>query len=214
MRKVMRIGARILLAICLLCLLYRWVNPVSTIMLKRWVMGDHVSRHFTSLENISPSLVEAVIVAEDARFCTHGGVDWEALELNLFKSKHTHGASTITMQVTRNLFLWQGHSYIRKAIEIPLAIMVDLVLGKRRTMEIYLNIAEWGRGIFGAEAAARYYFHTSARRLTVRQAALLVAILPSPKHRNAADPGAYTQHYAGKISRRMEMDSAMLRCLR
>ena len=216
-RILMRIMAGFFLLTCLLCLFYRVVNPVSTLMLKRWAFGQAVEYHYVPMNHMSPNLVEAVIVAEDGRFCMHHGVDWNALQNAVVKALEesgTHGASTITMQAARNLFLWQGRSYVRKVIEIPLSLMVDAVLGKQRTMEIYLNIAEWGKGLFGAEAASQHYFHKSVRHLTAQEAALLVAVLPSPTHRNPGDPGVYTRYYAEKIAHRIQTNSALTQCLR
>src|SRR3954471_20440666 len=166
-----------------LSLLYLAVTPPSTLMLARWVTGRAVQRIVVPLTAISPFLPAAVIASEDARFCQHHGVDWDALSDvvdDMGDGGPARGASTITMQTAKNAFLWSSRSYIRKAIEIPLALYLDLVWGKRRTMEIYLNVAEWGQGIFGAEAAARHHFGKSARELTRREAALLATALPNP----------------------------------
>ena len=210
--------AYFLLCVCLLSIAYRVSVPPSTLMLKRWLMGERVERSWVPIRLMSPNLIEGVIVAEDARYCQHRGVDWVELRRAVTEaaeeSENPRGASTITMQTARNLFLWQGRSYIRKALEIPLAMLIDIVIGKRRTMEIYLNIAEWGEGIFGAEAASQHYFHKSVRYLSAGEAALLVASLPSPVRRNPAKPGAYTQKYAGKITRRLQADAAVVGCVR
>ena len=217
-RIILRVVTGFLFITSLLCVLYQWVNPVSTMMLKRWVFFQHVEYHYTTLSHMSPHLIKAVIVAEDARFCGHHGIDWEELKKAIVEaaeeSEGPRGASTITMQVARNLFLWQGRSYIRKLIEMPLSLVVDPLLGKPRTLEIYLNIAEWGKGIFGAEAASQHYFHKPARALSQNEAALLVSVLPDPIRRNPANPGVYTQFYAHKITRRLEMGSAFTGCLR
>lgn len=222
MMRLLRFIARLLMwflvAVCLLCLLYRFVNPVSTLMLKRWAFGQSVTREYMPLRYMPLSLPAAVVAAEDTRFCKHRGVDWGALRYAVVEAaeefESPRGASTVTMQLARNLFLWQGRSYARKALEIPLALVVDLLIGKRRTMEIYLNIAEWGDGIFGAEAASQHYFKKSVRRLSAKEATLLVAALPSPLRRNPAKPGPYTKKYAEKITRRLQMDAAALGCLR
>ena len=167
---------------------------------------------------ISPQIIEAVIAAEDARFCHHNGVDWNALRLAMVEAAEEgeapKGASTITMQVTRNLFLWQSRSYIRKVLEIPFSGMIDMVMSKRRIMEIYLNIAEWGDGVFGVESASRHYFKKSSSSLNAHEASLLVSALPSPVKRNPAKPGLYTKQYAGKINRRLNADVAYTGCLR
>ena len=206
-----------LLITCLLSLLYRVVNPVSTVMLKRWAFNQRVDHTYTPLSHMSPHLVKGIIVAEDARFCMHHGVDWQEMKKALVDATEDaspRGASTLSMQVTRNLFLWQGRSYIRKILEVPLSMFVDLIIGKPRLLEIYLNIAEWGRGIFGAEAASQHYFHKSARYLTQDEATLLVSVLPDPTRRNPANPGVYTQFYAHKIEQRLQKNTAITHCLR
>jgi monofunctional biosynthetic peptidoglycan transglycosylase len=197
------VGASLALALGLAALIfvYRFVPPVSTLMLARWLEGETVERHYVPLERISGFLRAAVIVSEDAHFCEHNGVDWGALREVLDRpgaNGPTRGASTIPMQTAKNLFLWPSRSYLRKAIEIPLALLIDLAWSKRRILEVYLNLAEWGPGIFGAEAAARHYFHKSADRLDAREAALLATALPNPGHRNAAKP---SQRHAGLATR-------------
>ena len=175
-------------------------------MLARWVTGRAVQRIVVPLTAISPFLPAAVIASEDARFCQHHGVDWDALSDvvdDMGDGGPARGASTITMQTAKNVFLWSSRSYIRKAIEIPLALYLDLVWGKRRTMEIYLNVAEWGQGIFGAEAAARHHFGKSARDLTRREAALLATALPNPILRDPARPLNGQRIHAAKVLGRM-----------
>lgn len=181
---------------------YAVVPPVSTLMLWRWATGERVVRHWRPLEAISPALVRAVVVAEDARFCLHPGVDWseirDAIE-EVHDLREARGASTIAMQTAKNLFLWQGRHLVRKAIEIPFAYYINLVWSKRRIVEVYLNIAEWGpNGEFGAEAAARRAFRKSARDLTVQEATLLAAALPNPIRRNAGQPGPLLQRVAAR----------------
>lgn len=181
--------------------LYAVVNPVSTLMLWRWVTGQRVERIFVPLSNISPSLVRAVIAAEDGRFCSHHGLDFREIQNALEDADdfdELRGGSTITQQVAKNLFLWPGRSYVRKALEMPLALWIDLALSKRRILEIYLNIAELGpNGEFGAEAGARRAFGRSARDLSPYQAALLAASLPNPVTRNARSPGPGLRRLAG-----------------
>ncbi len=184
----------LLLALCLagLIIAYRFVTPYSTLMLARLVAQKKIDRIAVPLNAMSPRLIAAVIASEDAHFCHHHGVDWGALREVIDQSGEdgpSRGASTIAMQVARNLFLWQSpFSYIRKGLEIPLALVLDFVWPKRRLLEIYLNIAEWGDGIFGAEAAAETYFHKPARGLDLREAALLVAVLPDPADRDPRHP--------------------------
>ena len=177
----------------LLTPLYWVVNPVSTLMLGRWAMGQRVQRTVVSLERMGPYLPVTVVVAEDARFCSHHGLDFQEIKEVLDDAQEggeLRGASTITQQTVKNLFLWPSRSYFRKALEVPLAIWFDLILPKRRIMEIYLNIAEWGPdGVFGAQAAARRAFDKPAATLTPREAALLAASLPNPVARDPSRPG-------------------------
>ncbi len=181
--------------------LYRFIDPVSTVMLWRFATRQRVERTVVPLERIAPALPRAVIAAEDGSFCTHRGIDWRGLREAFNEAddiSEMRGGSTITQQVAKNLFLWQGRSYLRKALELPLALWIDLVLPKRRVMEIYLNIAEWGpNGRFGAEAAARHAFGKPARELTAREAAALAAVLPSPRRRSAGRPSAAVRRLAG-----------------
>ena len=192
--------------------------PVSTLMMARTLTLQSITRRYEPLSAISPSLVRAVIAAEDGKFCSHHGVDWDALhdvveDLADDDEDASHGASTITMQTTKNLFLWNGHSYLRKGLEIPFALGIDAVWSKHRILENYLNIAEFGVGIFGAEAAARHYFHKSARALSPHEAALLAATLPNPKRRNPARPSGYVIGYAATIEARAAQ-GANTNCLR
>ena len=181
--------------------LYRFVNPVSTLMVWRWVTGHRVERTFVPLQQIAPALPLSVIVAEDGRFCSHRGVDFQELRGIVEDAEDfgdLRGGSTVTQQTVKNLFLWQGRSVVRKVLELPLALWADLVLPKARIMEIYLNIAEWGpNGQFGAEAGSRFAFGKSARQLSAREAALLSAILPNPLVRSARQPGPEVQRLAG-----------------
>ena len=196
--------------------LYRVIDPVSTLMLWRRATGARVERTWTPLTVVAPTLPRAVIAAEDGRFCVHRGVDLGELRAAIEDAddlSDMRGGSTIAQQTAKNLFLWQGRSYVRKALELPLALWLDLVLGKRRLMEVYLNIAEWGpNGEFGGEAAARHAFGKSARDLTSREAALLAAILPNPRSRSAARPGPGIRRLAGIYEARAARLSA--ECLR
>ena len=138
--------------------------------------------------------MRAVIASEDARFCAHHGIDLVELQNALDdEDGRFRGASTITMQAVKNLFLWTGRDWVRKALEAPLALYADLVLSKRRIMEIYLNVVEWDTGIYGAEAASQHYFGVPAAKLSAAQAARLAAILPSPETRDAGNPGRGTR---------------------
>jgi monofunctional glycosyltransferase len=197
---------------------YRFIDPVSTPMLWRWATGSRVERVTLPLNRISPALPLAVIVAEDGSFCRNPGIDLGAMREALRHSSEigeSRGASTITQQTVKNLFLWQGRSYVRKALEIPLALWLNLVLPKRRILEIYLNIVELGpNGEFGAEAGARWAFGKSARDLNGREAAELASILPNPYRRSARTPGFLVRRLAGLYERRSEEFSGLAACVR
>jgi monofunctional biosynthetic peptidoglycan transglycosylase len=197
--------------------LYLFGQPVSTPMLWRWVTGQPVDRRYMPLDAIAPALPLSVMAAEDGRFCSHFGVDLHELRDAIQDADditEARGGSTITQQVAKNLFLWGGRSFLRKALELPLALWIDLVLPKRRIMEIYLNIAEWGpNGQFGAEAGARYAFGKSARTLGAHQAALMAAILPNPVTRSARRPGAGVRRLAGIYLRRAHRIGGAADCL-
>ena len=198
---------------------YRFLNPVSTPMLWRWATGGRVDRTFVPLADIAPSLPLSVIVAEDGSFCHNRGIDLGALREAIEESDddlaRARGGSTITQQTAKNLFLWSGRSFVRKALEFPLAIWLYLVLPKQRLMEIYLNIVAWGpHGEFGAEAASRFAFGKSARDLTAREAAELAAILPNPIRRSARTPGTIVQRLAALYEKRAAAHPGLASCLR
>ena len=199
--------------------LYRSVTPVSTPMLWRWATGSRVERIFVPLGRIAPSLPQTVIVAEDGSFCHNRGIDLRAVREALEQADEdigeARGGSTITQQTAKNLFLWQGRSFVRKALEFPLALWINLVLPKRRVLEIYLNIVEWGpNGEFGAEAAARWAFGKSAHDLTARESAELAAILPNPLRRSARTPSPLVRRLAGLYVRRATDYPALDACIR
>lgn len=194
---------------------YRVVTPVSTLMLARWATLRSAERAAVPLEAVAPAVPLAVVASEDARFCLHRGVDWDALrEVVEDEDGPSRGASTVPMQVAKNLFLWPGRSYLRKGLEIPIALYLDLVWPKRRMMENYLNIAEWGPGVFGIEAAARRHFGKSARDLSRQEAALLVAALPNPILRNPGRPSARHRNLASRLLLRMNATVPFATCLR
>ena len=167
LRWIVRIIAAGLILLLASLILGRFVPVPSTLMLARWATGKDVHRIWRPLEAMPRSLVEAVIASEDQRYCTHHGVDFIALNDVLSdEDGPSRGASTVTMQLAKNLYLWPGRSYLRKGLELPLALILDLAWGKARVMEVYLNIAEWGEGIFGAEAAAQHYYKKPASSLT------------------------------------------------
>lgn len=218
LRAVMIIAVAVFLLPYVLVLLYRFVNPVSTLMAWRSLTGQRIERSLVPLARLPMALPLAVIAAEDGRYCSHGGVDFQALRGIVEEAEdfdQLRGGSTITQQTVKNLFLWQGRSFVRKALEFPLALWTDLVLPKRRVLEIYLNIAEWGpEGQFGAEAGARRAFGKSARDLTAREAALLAAILPDPVRRDARQPGASEQRLARIYEARASASPWLGDCIR
>ena len=197
---------------------YRFIDPVSTLMFWRWVTGARVERYVVPLERIAPALPLAVIASEDARYCSHAGIDWQELQVAMEDAEdisEMRGGSTITQQVAKNLFLWHGRSVVRKALEAPLALWINLVLPKRRVLEIYLNIAEWGpNGEFGAEAGTRRAFNKPARTLTAGEAALLAAVLPNPRRRSARQPGPGVRRIAGRVQARAAGSPAIDACVR
>lgn len=207
--------ALVLLLPYLLVPLYRVVDPVSTLMLWRRATGARVARTVVTLDRIAPVLSATVIASEDAHFCTHHGVDWGVIRDAIEEAddlSEARGGSTITQQLAKNLFLWGGRSYLRKTLELPLSFWIDLVLPKRRILEIYLNIAEWGpSGQFGAEAGSRYAFGRLARDVSAREAATLAAVLPNPHRRSARIPGPAVRRLAGVLEARAR--SADVSCL-
>ncbi|MGB8278347.1 MAG: monofunctional biosynthetic peptidoglycan transglycosylase [Methylovirgula sp.] len=216
-RWLLRLFLLLALILAGLITAYRFVTPISTLMLARMVQQQKIDRIYAPLDAMSSHLIAAVITSEDAHFCHNHGVDWGALREVIDESGEdgpSRGASTITMQVARNLFLWQSRSYIRKALEIPVALALDFVWPKRRILEIYLNIAEWGDGIFGAAAAAKTYFHKTVGALDAREAALLVAVLPDPHHRDPRHPNRPLLLHARVVMSRLHEAAPFLACLR
>ena len=214
-------GAALALALVLLLPyvlvpLYRVINPISTLMLWRWATGARVERSFVPIERMAPALPVTVIASEDGRFCTHSGIDWRELRERLEdvdEISAARGVSTISQQTAKNLFLWPGRSFLRKGLEVPLALWIDLVLPKWRVLEIYLNVAEWGpNGQFGAETGSRYAFNKSARSLTPREAALLAAVLPNPRRRSAKQPGPAVRRLAAIYEARGAAQASLAFC--
>ena len=207
----------LLIAVPMLLLpLYRVVDPpVTAVMaLNRVIEGGAMEQDWIPLSRISPHLVRSVLVSEDARFCSHHGIDWVEVQNALDdEDGRLRGASTITMQTVKNLFLWTRRSWIRKGLEAPLALYAELFLSKRRIMEIYLNVVEWDVGVYGAGAAAQSSFGVPAARLSATQAARLAAVLPSPATRDAANPGPGTARLAGRIAARAARGDANIACV-
>jgi monofunctional biosynthetic peptidoglycan transglycosylase len=184
-----RIIKRVILALFILQFLYilllKWVDPPITLtQLGSWISGDGLKRSYVSMKNISPYAKLAVICSEDQLFPDHDGFDFKNIEKAMKhnqKSKSLHGASTISQQVAKNVFLWQGRSWIRKGLEVYFTFMIELIWGKKRILEMYLNVSEMGKGVYGIEAAAHYYFNKPAASLTRQEAAKIAACLPNPK---------------------------------
>ena len=192
--------------------------PISNVMILRLFTGNGLDKHWVSLDRMSPNLARAVISSEDARFCEHYGVDWvefQGVVEDAFDDGEgpIRGASTIPMQTAKNLFLWDGRFFLRKGLEVPLALWMDLVWSKRRMIEVYLNIVEWAPGVYGAEAAAQHHFKKSAAKLTRREAALLAAVLPNPIKRKAGKPSRGVAAIANRIQIRMRTMGPYLTCL-
>lgn len=205
-RFMMWAGVTYASILVLLLAVYRFVDPpMSSLMVQQRLLGQPITQQWVSLDDVSPEVVRAVMLSEDGRFCTHAGVDLEEMQNAIEKAGDglPRGASTISMQVIKNLLLWPSKSYLRKAIEIPLTYLMEVLWPKRRIMEIYLNIAEWGPGIFGVEAASQHHFNKSARQLNEREASLLAVALPNPIARDAGDPGRKTRRLATDIQARM-----------
>lgn len=220
LRKVAMLALVLLAAPYALTLVYRYIDPpASMLMLIRKAGGTAVDYRWQPINDISAHLITAVASAEDARICAHNGVDWDVLH-GLVKdaladdNEPARGGSTIAMQTAKNLYLWPHRSYLRKGLELPLSLWIGLVWPQRRTMEVYLNIAEWGPGIFGAEAAARHYFNRPASKLTRRQAIALAASLPNPMIFNPGRPGPKLRRRARRLASRTPRDPDYLACLR
>jgi len=216
-RNLLLIVLAALLLPYLVAPLYRVGHPVSTLMAWRWLRSAPMSRQWVDFSAISPFLPRSVVAAEDANFCSHHGVDWGALREVIDDAEDgevARGGSTITQQVAKNLFLWPGRSMVRKALELPLALWIDLVLPKQRILEIYLNTAELGpSGQFGAETGSAYAFGHPASALAPREAALLAATLPNPVRRSARNPGPGVRRVAGIYMARAQ-SSGLQRCWR
>ena len=214
-RNLLLIVLAALLLPYLLAPLYRAGHPVSTLMAWRYLTGAPMSRQWVDFSAISPYLPRSVVSAEDAKFCSHHGIDWDALREVIDDAEDgevTRGGSTITQQVAKNLILWPGRSVVRKALELPLALWIDLVLPKQRILEIYLNIAELGpSGQFGAQAGSTYAFGRPASAVSPRDAALLAAILPNPVKRSARNPSPGVRRLAGTYMARAQA-SSLQRC--
>ena len=191
-----------------LVLFYKWVPvPITATMIMDEEVWEHgLTKDWESLGSIDRNLVSAVIAAEDGKFCTHNGFDTEAIAKAVARNAQggrIRGGSTITQQTAKNVFLWQGGGYFRKGVEAWFAFLIEHIWGKRRIMEVYLNVAETGIGTYGAEAGAQRYFGHSVARLSASEASRMAAALPLPKQRAVINPTGFTRRYANTISARM-----------
>jgi monofunctional biosynthetic peptidoglycan transglycosylase len=193
----------------------RWFPPFTTptIVMRALESKDStkswhgIDSRWRSYEGISDNLKLAVIASEDQAFPTHYGFDYEAIQKAMkhnFRSKRIRGGSTISQQVAKNVFLWQGRSWLRKGLEVYFTLLIETVWNKKRILQMYLNIAETGNGIFGAEAASERYFHKPAKDLSAQQAALIAAILPNPREYNAIKPSGFIKRKQARILRAMQ----------
>jgi monofunctional biosynthetic peptidoglycan transglycosylase len=189
-------------------ILLKWINPPVTLtQLQSWITGNGLKRDYVSNDELSYNMKLAVISSEDQIFPDHHGFDWKniekAMKYNKKKPGRIRGASTISQQVAKNVFLWQGRDWIRKGLEIYFTKMIEWIWGKKRILEVYLNVIEMGKGIFGAEAAAQAYFGKPAKNLSRKEAALIAACLPNPKRYTVKPPAPYVVVKSGWIMRQM-----------
>ncbi|HWQ52416.1 MAG TPA: monofunctional biosynthetic peptidoglycan transglycosylase [Bryobacteraceae bacterium] len=209
-RRILLLGLLLYGAALLVLAALRWIDPPSTAVqaerrIESWVTKREYRKRyrFIPLERIAPNLQRAVLTAEDGRFYSHRGFDWVEVQNAIedeIESGRTRGASTLTQQLVKNLLLTTWRSPVRKALEYPLVPPAELILGKRRILELYLNVVEWGPGVYGAEAAAQYHFGVPAARLTREQSARLAAILPAPLRRKPARMDRYAAQILGRMA--------------
>jgi len=212
LQRMIRFIKRVFLILFIAQLVYiialRWINPPVTLtQLSAFVKGDGLKRDMVSLEKMSPHAPLAVIAAEDQLFPDHNGFDWKSIEkaiaYNQRKPGRVRGASTLSQQTAKNVFLWQGRSWIRKGLEVYFTAMIELIWGKQRILEVYLNVAEMGQGIFGVEAAAQAYFKKPAAKLTRNEAAQIAACLPNPVKYKVKPLSKYVAVRSGWVLRQM-----------
>lgn len=189
----------------LLPLAYRWINPPITplMVIRRIEGGAPIKKEWRDLDEITPNMVRCALASEDNNFLGHYGFDFGAIQKAIDenkKGKRQRGGSTISQQTAKNVFLWPGHSWVRKGLEVYFTSLIELFWTKERIMEVYLNVIEMGDGIYGAQAAAQHYFNRNADKLSLRQCALITACYPNPLKRNPARPTAYLNRRATAIS--------------
>jgi len=207
-RWIRKIFIILFIAQLIYILLLKWINPPITItQFVSWVTGHGLKRDYVGRNSISYNAKLAVIAGEDQLFPDHNGFDWKnikkAMEYNKRKPGRTHGASTISQQVAKNVFLWQGKSFIRKGLEAYFTFMIELIWGKRRILEVYLNVVEMGEGVFGIEMAAKKFYNKKAKFLTRSEAAMIAACLPNPKRFKVRSPSGYIVGRSGWIVQQM-----------
>jgi len=206
-RKIKRILLILFIAQFVYIILLRWINPPITMtQLVSWVSGHGLKRDYVSRKNISPAAKLAIIAAEDQLFPDHNGFDFKSIEKAMKhnqKSKSLRGASTISQQVAKNVFLWQGRSWIRKGLEVYFTFMIELVWNKKRILQMYMNVAQMGDGVYGIEAAAQKYFKKPASDLTRQEAAMIAACLPNPVRYTVKPVSSYVRYRSGWIMRQM-----------
>lgn len=207
--------AFVLLSVCLVFYYKFFSVPFTFLMLERSVTDQKfpVSKQWKSFDEISPSLPAAIIIAEDQKFKDHSGFDTQAIEKAIaYNAKHqgkkTRGASTISQQTAKNVFLWPGRSWIRKGLEVYFTFLIELFWSKKRILEVYMNVVEMGPGIYGAEAAAQYYFKKSAKALTAFEAASIAAILPNPRYWSPIKPSQHINKKRNWILRQMKTQNS------
>ena len=195
-RVALTLGAAMAVSVALFAVLR---PPTTATILSESLRLGGIEREWVNIDDVAPVMARAVVAAEDANFCLHWGFDIAALRLAISEGAD-RGASTLTQQVVKNVWLWQGRSWLRKALEALMTPMVEALWSKRRIVEVYLNVAEFDEGVFGIEAAARHHFGVSASELSSRQASLLAAVLPNPKERQAVNPSSFVQRRAAAIA--------------
>src|SRR5690348_671794 len=209
--RTWRIFKRVVIVLFFLQLFYilllKWVNPPVTLtQLGSWITGNGLKRSYVSMKDISPYAKLAVISSEDQLFPDHNGFDFKSIEKAMKhnqKSKSLHGASTISQQTAKNVFLWQGRSWLRKGLEVYFTFMIEKIWGKRRILEVYMNVAEMGDGIFGIEKASQKYFNKPAVNLSRQEAAMIAACLPNPRRYSVKPVSRYVAIRSGWILRQM-----------
>ncbi len=223
LRRLVRLIVYLILASIALVTVYRFVPPPITItQAGDLIEGNGLARNWVPLSRIDPAMARAAIAAEDGRFCEHNGFDFHAIEQAAMRNaqgRRLRGGSTISQQTAKNVFLWQGQGYgryLRKGPEVWFTVLIELIWGKRRIMEVYLNEIETGIGTYGVDAAAQRYYHHGAGRLTTREASQIAAVLPLPKKRPAISPTGYVARYGRRIAARVGIvqRDGLDRCLR